>query len=610
MALDDALEILGVNGLFPMGIYILTLYIGICTPWILLVDSFAGYVPNYHCYSSNLTLNDYYNKSNLKYYYPLDPENNADGFDQCRQFKYYNSSISETCDNYTFVPKEGEYVSSYATLWKLVCSKEILTRVSTTMFFVGNMIGCILFTSISDRYGRVKIFLYTLWIQGVLGVLLAFTDYLGGIATYMVIRCLLGAVSSGNYNVGFVYMSEMFAPKHRAVVGNVVNIVWSVATAVLPGVALLIPDWKYLILAISLPNFLTIPFYFFFPESLPWMIRNGRADEVVAYLTQMAAKRKMTLPPLVLDGGGETKGEGKGEEENVRLLGLMKHPIVIRCIALGMGLFFVNSLVYYGLTMSSTTLSADRYLNFFLSGVAEIPGYTIGMFLTRSFGRRRPMMGLFAIGGAALIIVAILNAVQNSPDPYVTMALIFVGKFGISGTYGIVFLFVTEIFPTNTRTVALGLCNVGARLASFWSPYAGVVAKKSPAALQFTFGFGALLGVVGTYFLPETHQRPLPNTIADMKELDANTRRLRNFKVATENDKVKLVDDDQLQNDFVEMETSLPTSPASPPPPSPLPGFAPPAPDWTASTTNSTEASHDPIYALPQKPIQKPESYV
>ena len=45
MALDDALEFLGVKGLFPLGIYLMTLYIGLCTPWILLVDSFAGYVP-------------------------------------------------------------------------------------------------------------------------------------------------------------------------------------------------------------------------------------------------------------------------------------------------------------------------------------------------------------------------------------------------------------------------------------------------------------------------------------------------------------------------------------------------------------------------------------
>ena len=80
-------------------------------------------------------------------------------------------------------------------------------------------------------------------------------------------RCLLGAVSSGNYNVGFVYMSEMFAPKHRSVVGNVVNVVWSVATAVLPGLALLIPNWRWLVLAISLPNFATIPWIFFFPGS-------------------------------------------------------------------------------------------------------------------------------------------------------------------------------------------------------------------------------------------------------------------------------------------------------------------------------------------------------
>ena len=94
------------------------------------------------------------------------------------------------------------------------------------------------------------------------------------------------------------------------------------------------------------------------------------------------------------------------------------------------------------------------------------------------------MMLLFSIAGVALVIVASLNATLADPNVYLVMTLIFIGKFGISGTYGIVFLFVTEIFPTNSRSIALGMCNIGARMGSIWSPYAVVrtATVKAPNA--------------------------------------------------------------------------------------------------------------------------------
>lgn len=40
----------------------------------------------------------------------------------------------------------------------------------------------------------------------------------------------------------------------------------------------------------------------------------------------------------------------------------------------------VNTLVYYGLLLSTHQLAGNRYLNFFLSGLVEIPAYTLSYF--------------------------------------------------------------------------------------------------------------------------------------------------------------------------------------------------------------------------------------
>ena len=46
---------------------------------------------------------------------------------------------------------------------------------------------------------------------------------------------------------------------------------------------------------------------------------------------------------------------------------------------------FVNSLVYYGLSLSTSALAGDRYLNFFLSGLVEIPAYTASIFILQKY---------------------------------------------------------------------------------------------------------------------------------------------------------------------------------------------------------------------------------
>ena len=39
------------------------------------------------------------------------------------------------------------------------------------------------------------------------------------------------------------------------------------------------------------------------------------------------------------------------------------------------------SLVYYGLTLSAGELAGNRYINIFLSGLAEMPAYSVFFFM-------------------------------------------------------------------------------------------------------------------------------------------------------------------------------------------------------------------------------------
>ena len=64
---------------------------------------------------------------------------------------------------------------------------------------------------------------------------------------------------------------------------------------------------------------------------------------------------------------------------------------------------FVNSLVYYGLSLNTSNLGGDPYVNFLISGAVEVPAYILCIVLLPLMGRRLPLSGTMVIGGLALL---------------------------------------------------------------------------------------------------------------------------------------------------------------------------------------------------------------
>lgn len=57
-------------------------------------------------------------------------------------------------------------------------------------------------------------------------------------------------------------------------------------------------------------------------------------------------------------------------------LALKSRPLVVRFVIIVYN-WITNAFVYYGLSLNSTSLSGNKYLNYALVCLIEIPGYTI-----------------------------------------------------------------------------------------------------------------------------------------------------------------------------------------------------------------------------------------
>ena len=52
-----------------------------------------------------------------------------------------------------------------------------------------------------------------------------------------------------------------------------------------------------------------------------------------------------------------------------------------------------NAFIYYGMSVNSTSLGGNKYLNFALVCLVEIPGYTLAWITMNRLGRRRSLCG-------------------------------------------------------------------------------------------------------------------------------------------------------------------------------------------------------------------------
>jgi MFS transporter, OCT family, solute carrier family 22 (organic cation transporter), member 4/5 len=105
---------------------------------------------------------------------------------------------------------------------------------------------------------------------------------------------------------------------------------------------------------------------------------------------------------------------------------------------------------------------------------------------------------------------------------WLVIMLTMVGKMCITASYGTIYLFSVEQFPTVIRNVALGCCSMSARFGATISPFLihlGYAWKPLPILM---FGIWAFIGGALTMFLPETCKVNLPDTLKDAEKLGNN----------------------------------------------------------------------------------------
>lgn len=511
MAYDDVLEHLGEFGRYQRRIYFLLCLPAISCAFHKLVGVFIQARVPYRCKLSWESSNSNYgylgnNITVMSTYYPVDQMTHS--FSGCRVLDPRSNSTSE-CD--TWIYDRSNYESTTLTEWDLVCQRAWWKASADAIFMVGVLLGSIIFGALSDKYGRKIIFFISLLLQAFAGVL---TGLAPNYFIFVTFRMIVGAATSGVFLVAYVLALEMVGPKTRMFAGVACQMFFTTGYIMTALFAYYIRNWRWLEIAVSLPGLLFISYYWFIPESARWLLTKERRDEAEKILESVAKENKVQIPPELLRNlltRNEVVTTKVADENQSTVLDLFKTPYLRLKTLIILYLWFVNSATYYGLSWNTGNLAGNEYVNFVLSGLVEYPAYIFLLLTLNRWGRKFVLCGSMIVAGLALIS----NLFIPVELAWLGVTTAMIGKLAITASYGTVYIFTAEQFPTVIRNVGMGAGSTFARVGGILAPYINILTEIYTPLPLIVFGLLSLSSVFFALWLPETLNKKLPDTIVD-----------------------------------------------------------------------------------------------
>jgi MFS family permease len=400
-------------------------------------------------------------------------------------------------------------------------------------FYVGGAcLGALFFGQLTDRFGRKKLFLITLgvYILATLATAASWTAWF-----FFLCRFLTGAGIGGEYAAINSAIDELIPARVRGRVDLIINGSYWVGAAVGSAVAILLLDKALLSASVGwrisffMGALLGLGVLFVrrnVPESPRWLFIHGREEEAEAIVRDIerAVEREEGEH---LDEADRTITVRQRERIPFREIAKTAFRRYPRRAILGLALFIGQAFLYNGVTFNLGTL----YSTFWKVSSGFVPVFLIvfavgnflgPLLLGRLFDTvgRKPMIAGTYLGSAAIAaLMAVLFTGQAlSGSPWSFEAFVFGTFFLASAGASAAYLTVSEIFPMETRALAIAFFYaVGTGIGGIIGPllFGNLIASGSRGEVAVAFFIGAAVmavgGIVEIFYGVKAEQVPLEN---------------------------------------------------------------------------------------------------
>ena len=352
-----------------------------------------------------------------------------------------------------------------------------------SMTFVGMMLGSVITGFVGDRYGRRFTYQVNLLVFGLASLAAAFAP---NMTVLILLRFVMGLGLGAENVVGYSTMTEFVPPAHR---GRWLGIIAVFVVTGLPVSALLawwlVPSlgWRVMFVLGGIGALLVWRARKNLPESPRWLESVGRAAEAEALVSaiELESAGETPLPP---------PAPAPLHPPSRRLATLFAPPLLGRMVLGCIALIVINTLIYGFITWLPTFFArqgmtvATSFGYAFVMALGAPVGSLIGALTVDRWGRRLTIVSACTL---SIVFGAIYPFVADPVLlPLVGLALTIPIYVLVAVLFGV---YIPELFPTEVRLRASGICNTFGRGATIVTPFAVV-------PLFTTYGVGGVLALM------------------------------------------------------------------------------------------------------------------
>lgn len=334
---------------------------------------------------------------------------------------------------------------------------------SGTFFFIGMLIGAFVFGRMADRIGRRPVLMIAVVIDACAGVASAFAPEFTWL---LFLRFLTGIGVGGTLPVDYTMMAEFLPSDRRGRWLVLLESFWAVGTIFLALLALAAASWgddawRVIFFVTGLPALIGVVLRFYIPESPMFLNRNGKSDQARKVLERVARvnRRDVDMPHLQ----PETPGHKS-------MFALFSASYRRRSIGLFLAWALI-SIAYYGVfvylpvKLSTEGFAFMRGQEFLvLLALVQLPGFALSAYGVERWGRKPTLVGFLILSAVGCMLYSL------GTSPAVVIGSTLLMSFSLLGTWGALYAFTPEVYPTDLRASGMGMAGAVARFGGLFAP--------------------------------------------------------------------------------------------------------------------------------------------
>jgi putative MFS transporter len=348
--------------------------------------------------------------------------------------------------------------------------------------FFGMLIGALVSGTLSDRIGRKWTNLALLILAG---VATGFTGTATSMRLFSLGRFVSGLGYGGLLPVVNAYLTEFSSIRIRGLYLTLLESSWALGSIMTGGFTMLTLNslgWQWSYYFLFFFSFPLVLIAFFLPESPKF---------------EFMKRGKQALEKIL-----KTRIDGEVEmhkREKQPLISLFKKGFASRTLMIWFSWFAV-SFVYYGIytwaprifTSKGLTPVSSLWYTFFML-IMQLPGYLAAALLIEKFGRKPSLIFFFSGTAVSALIMAFVTSSGSLLSASVMISIF------VLGTWGMVYAYTPELYPTEMRGLGNGTSGVMARVAGIIAPYFTTFVMARTDSVLFVMIFMALLSLSAVF---------------------------------------------------------------------------------------------------------------